>query len=108
MNSLCQRLLPVLLIAFFTAVSWAPQAHAAERFDDAPRIAVISAFEPELVLLLDKLEHPRKFSVNGVEFTTGTLQGKPAVLFRSEEHTSELQSLMRSSYAGFFLKKKKK
>src|SRR3546814_6868636 len=27
---------------------------------------------------------------------------------RSEEHTSELQSLMRSSYAGFCLKKKKK
>src|SRR3546814_6946839 len=28
--------------------------------------------------------------------------------FRSEEHTSELQSLMRSSYAGVCLKKKKK
>src|SRR3546814_8022830 len=27
--------------------------------------------------------------------------------FRSEEHTSELQSLMRTSYAGFCLKKKK-
>src|SRR3546814_9079010 len=27
---------------------------------------------------------------------------------RSEEHTSELQSLMRNSYAGFCLKKKKK
>src|SRR3546814_7095825 len=27
---------------------------------------------------------------------------------RSEEHTSELQSLMRNSYAVFFLKKKKK
>src|SRR3546814_8588517 len=31
-----------------------------------------------------------------------------AVLFRSEEHTSELQSLMRISYAVFCLKKKKK
>src|SRR3546814_6627131 len=30
-----------------------------------------------------------------------------AVLFRSEEHTSELQSLMRISYAVFCLKKKK-
>src|SRR3546814_9051393 len=29
-------------------------------------------------------------------------------LSRSEEHTSELQSLMRISYAGFCLKKKKK
>src|SRR3546814_3417181 len=30
------------------------------------------------------------------------------VIFRSEEHTSELQSLMRISYAVFCLKKKKK
>src|SRR3546814_4067666 len=34
----------------------------------------------------------------------GAGQGRP----RSEEHTSELQSLMRSSYAVFCLKKKKK
>src|SRR3546814_2502251 len=31
----------------------------------------------------------------------------PRTLFRSEEHTSELQSLMRISYAVFCLKKKK-
>src|SRR3546814_5959632 len=31
-----------------------------------------------------------------------------ALGFRSEEHTSELQSLMRTSYAVFCLKKKKK
>src|SRR3546814_5306570 len=31
-----------------------------------------------------------------------------AVAYRSEEHTSELQSLMRISYAVFCLKKKKK
>src|SRR3546814_1723803 len=30
----------------------------------------------------------------------------PAVAYRSEEHTSELQSLMRLSYAVFCLKKK--
>src|SRR3546814_7705054 len=36
-------------------------------------------------------------------------QGRPAAIwyFRSEEHTSELQSLMRISYAAFCLKKKK-
>src|SRR3546814_3494578 len=33
---------------------------------------------------------------------------QPALLQRSEEHTSELQSLMRISYAVFCLKKKKK
>src|SRR3546814_7614551 len=32
---------------------------------------------------------------------------RPIVLWRSEEHTSELQSLMRISYAVFCLKKKK-
>src|SRR3546814_4146115 len=32
---------------------------------------------------------------------------QPAVTLRSEEHTSELQSLMRISYAVFCLKKKK-
>src|SRR3546814_3635336 len=36
------------------------------------------------------------------------LAGKPLMrAFRSEEHTSELQSLMRISYAVFCLKKKK-
>src|SRR3546814_8831326 len=35
-------------------------------------------------------------------------QIRPALLARSEEHTSELQSLMRISYAVFCLKKKKK
>src|SRR3546814_9178991 len=33
--------------------------------------------------------------------------GSPPDAARSEEHTSELQSLMRLSYAFFFLKKKK-
>src|SRR3546814_6306468 len=38
---------------------------------------------------------------------TDMLAGLPGKLFRSEEHTSELQSLMRTSYAVFCLKKKK-
>src|SRR3546814_2654833 len=38
---------------------------------------------------------------------TGTLQPTARFGARSEEHTSELQSLMRISYAVFCLKKKK-
>src|SRR3546814_8406413 len=34
-------------------------------------------------------------------------EGPVLIVGRSEEHTSELQSLMRISYAGFCLKKKK-
>src|SRR3546814_1987540 len=39
--------------------------------------------------------------------TTGSAHGVTDVANRSEEHTSELQSLMRISYAVFCLKKKK-
>src|SRR3546814_1080644 len=40
-------------------------------------------------------------------FRRGFTVGKPVRHARSEEHTSELQSLMRISYAVFCLKKKK-
>jgi adenosylhomocysteine nucleosidase len=53
------------------------------RPDETPRIAVMSAFEPELALLLGRLQGPVRHSVNGVAFTTGTLEGKPVVLFLS-------------------------
>src|SRR3546814_8025443 len=38
---------------------------------------------------------------------TWAVVGLPLLLLRSEEHTSELQSLMRISYAVFCLQKKK-
>jgi adenosylhomocysteine nucleosidase len=53
------------------------------RLDSTARIAVISAFPPELTLLLAQVQQPVKHTVNGVEFTTGTLQGKPVVVFLS-------------------------
>src|SRR3546814_4906322 len=44
-----------------------------------------------------------------LQFCGLTAQDIPAIAeVRSEEHTSELQSLMRISYADFCLKKKKK
>src|SRR3546814_5202314 len=49
---------------------------------------------------LDRLMLPMVCAAAGVAV--------PALLFKSEEHTSELQSLMRISYAVFCLKKKKK
>src|SRR3546814_8827580 len=51
--------------------------------------------------LMDHLSGPKTFLLAG----SGHIAG---VVNRSEEHTSELQSLMRISYAVFCLKKKKR
>src|SRR3546814_2007666 len=73
---------------------------------------------PELLALLPDAEPPTVLQVDGAD--TLALQAlchgamtwqhlealKHAGARRSEEHTSELQSLMRSSYAVFCLKKK--
>jgi adenosylhomocysteine nucleosidase len=81
--------LRVLLLACLLAASglFCPgvsrTAWAAEALDNTPRIAVISAFKPELALLLRQVQAPRTVSANGVTFTIGTLQGKPVVLFLS-------------------------
>src|SRR3546814_5548045 len=52
----------------------------------------------------------RRLSATGRTASSSPSRGCPArrPLPRSEEHTSELQSLMRISYAVFCLKKKKK
>src|SRR3546814_1299382 len=44
-------------------------------------------------------------ALGGVEFTDGGDASYRGAAMRSEEHTSELQSLMRNSYAVFCLKK---
>src|SRR3546814_5616552 len=53
---------------------------------------------PPTIQSVERFEKP-----SGREAPPSGVQGK-----RSEEHTSELQSLMRNSYAVFCLKKKKK
>src|SRR3546814_4980476 len=52
------------------------------------------------------LRPPRFFLSSAMMCWIAHVQQRPE--FRSEEHTSELQSLMRISYAVFCLKKKKK
>src|SRR3546814_9226831 len=58
-------------------------------------------------------QHHRGFALGQVAAVLADMRRENAgcarlVLQRSEEHTSELQSLMRISYAVFCLKKKKK
>jgi len=56
---------------------------SADRLDSTPRIAVISAFEPEWKALKASVVEAKSYSVNGVEFVTGTLAGRKVVLLLS-------------------------
>src|SRR3546814_5883441 len=84
-----------------------PEGHAAHHGADRARGSVLSFVDRS-----DRHHHRGRpdDDANGGELRRvraghdpRTHQRRP----RSEEHTSELQSLMRSSYAVFFLKKKK-
>jgi adenosylhomocysteine nucleosidase len=56
---------------------------AGELIDGTPRVAVISAFEPEWQALRSRLHDHSDHAVNGTVFMTGTISGKPVVLFLS-------------------------
>src|SRR4029450_173798 len=56
---------------------------APDRLDTVPRVAVVSAFEPEWKVLKASLGDAKSHSANGVEFVNGTLGGRKAVLFLS-------------------------
>ncbi len=79
------RTLIVGLAAALLLLAAAPtppaEAHAIR--DEVPRIAVVSAFAPELAILRGELEEASVHRVNGVEFTSGTLEGQGVVLFLS-------------------------
>src|SRR3546814_2367205 len=57
---------------------------------------------------LPRLVRVRNMSQDEPAYETRQLPTIASLVTRSEEHTSELQSLMRISYAVFCLKKKKK
>src|SRR3546814_6177831 len=87
------------------------------RGQEVTAAAALSALQPEDYLvttyrgLHDSLAKGIPSRLLWAEFAgkrTGTCKGKGGPMHRSEEHTSELQSLMRSSYAVFCLKKKNK
>ncbi|SFM64890.1 5'-methylthioadenosine/S-adenosylhomocysteine nucleosidase [Variovorax sp. OV329] len=78
-----RRVLALLAFAWLAGCASVPGGGTPVRLDETPRIAVISAFQPELTLLLSRVQGARKSTLNGVEFTTGTLEGQPVVLFLS-------------------------
>ena len=88
LSSITRRGLRLLGALAFSAVvagcaTTTTPAGKSVQLDGTPRIAVISAFAPELTVLLPQVQNPVKHRANGVEFTTGTLSGKPVVVFLS-------------------------
>lgn len=71
---------PLLTAAFLALPAGAALA---QPLDPEPRIAVMSAFEPEWTTLLEQMEEPEEHVLNGIRFVTGHLGGKPVVLFLS-------------------------
>jgi adenosylhomocysteine nucleosidase len=73
----------LLAFLYILSVVSADPLQAADRVDSTPRVAVISAFEPEWKVLKADIEGAKSTTVNGIEFVTGTLSGRPVVLFLS-------------------------
>ncbi len=70
------------LLSLLCLLSFAPPA-LAQRLDETPRTAVISAFGPEMTALKAATADKRDYVQAGATFTTGVLEGKPVVLFLS-------------------------
>src|SRR3546814_8485333 len=78
--------------------------------EDPPAILSVCNFKGGVGKSTIALHLAQHFAINGyrVLFIDCDSQASSTMMFRSEEHTSELQSLMRISYAVFCLKKKNK
>lgn len=72
--------LPTLILASLFLVA---SPAFAQRLDETPRVAVISAFPPEIGALNAATGEQKSYDVNGVQFMTGKLEGKPVVVFLS-------------------------
>lgn len=83
MPRMARTLLAGLSSALLIAASVPDPADAQVVRDGTPRIAVVSAFAPEVELLKGELQDRSEHSANGVDFATGTLEGHRVVLFLS-------------------------
>ncbi|OYX00368.1 MAG: phosphorylase, partial [Caulobacter vibrioides] len=72
--------LPALVLACLCLIA---SPALAQKLDETPRVAVISAFPPEIGALNAATAQQKAYEVNGVRFMTGQLEGKPVVVFLS-------------------------
>lgn len=72
-----------LALALAIAAFVLPAAAQAQKLDQTPRTVVMTAFKPEWDALEGAISTPHSYSINGLTFLTGTLEGKPVVLMQS-------------------------
>jgi adenosylhomocysteine nucleosidase len=70
----------ILLVLCLLLTMLASPSRAADLLDPSPRIAVMSAYEPEWKALKADLVDARSHAANGVEFVTGPMAGRKVVL----------------------------
>jgi adenosylhomocysteine nucleosidase len=74
MNTLLKRS-TIFLVVLLVSIG------LAQKLNETPRLAVMSAYEPEWQVLLDTIEAEETFTINGYDYTTGNLAGNDVVLF---------------------------
>ena len=72
-----------LAVAVLLLTEWVSPTTAHDAQDNLRRIAVVSAFAPEMSVLRGELDSATVHSINGVEFVAGNLEGRNVVLFLS-------------------------
>ena len=72
-----------LAVAVLLLTGWVSPTTAHDAQDNVRRIAVVSAFAPEMSVLRGEMDSATVHSINGVEFVAGNLEGRDVVLFLS-------------------------
>lgn len=78
-----RRMRMVLAVMGLVSVFASPVRAAERVLDDTPRIAVMSAYEPEWQIFLAATENQKEYVLNGRRYVTGSLGGKNVLLFLS-------------------------
>src|SRR5260221_13526288 len=77
------RTMRIIVTVLCLLLALAAPVGAADRLDPTPRVAVMSAYEPEWKALKAGIGEAKSHYANGVEVVTGTLAGRQVVLFLS-------------------------
>src|SRR5512133_3693844 len=76
-------MLLLLAVLLFSYQCTPVQHPATQPIEATPRLAIVSAFEPELKQLLSKAKIEQRYEINGRSFYSGQLAGHPVILFLS-------------------------